>query len=1546
MKTPYLKIFGKILLILLFGAFMENATAGSRIILLKKLASINSNVSIADTPRQVSKVKKVVVDRDRDRASIKDKDLDKDKKHPEDGVDDDISARQEQETARTKDPAINVVPTERLIQARKIKDRLVAQRANLVKSANTPGVAPTAPISDITWSERGPNNVGGRTRALMFDLGDAANGYKKVFAGGVGGGLWVTNDITASPVSWSKINDFFENIAISCIAQNPVNPQVIYAGTGEGFYNGDAIQGLGVWKSVDGGVTWTRLISTSFYTNINAIAVDKNGSVYLAARDFGIMKSGDGGSIWSTAISSTGAADVQLAANGDVYASDGVFSDGHIYISDFAINGANTGNAGTWTNITPNTAGTITPSSTDWWRIKLACAPGDANTVYALFEGTNSYSLTSFQRYNKATNTWAVKAVPTGSTFNNGQAWYSIAAAVDPTNANVVYAGSLDGGRSIDGGATWTVVTQWYVGEVGGLNADQYVHADHHAYVYAPGSSGRLLMGTDGGIFYTSTATAAHPSLADRNHGYNVTQFYSVALHPTNANYALAGAQDNGTQQYTTAGINATNEATDGDGANAFIDQTNGNIQLTSYVYNNFWVSTDNGVNFIQHFLGNTGSFINPSDYDSNSKNLYSGSYQGYYFRWNNITTGTSTSTVNVTAFNGANVTAVTVAPITVNRVYFGLDNGKVAMVDNANTGTSIAGTVLSPSGSGTGSVSCIAVDPSSEDHILVSYFNYGYPSVYETKNATAATPVWTLVEGNLPDMPVRWAMFYPGATTKAIIATELGVWSTDLLNGSSTVWSPSNSGLANVEVDMLKFRTSDRTLAAATHGRGLFTTTLPVISATASDATLSNLALNHGTLSPVFASLTTSYTASVPNATTSVTVTPSANAPGATIKVNGNTVASGAASINLALVVGPNTINTGVTSSDGTVNKTYTVVVTRLSNNALLTSLKISPSTTLTTVTGPGYKNYTTAVPNSETSLSVTSVVQDATAIIKVNGTAVASGAASPSIPLAVGANVITVAVTAQDGTTVKNYIITATRAPSSIATLSSLTTSSGTLNPAFAALTTAYTVHVPNATASIKLTPTATAGDATITVNGTAVVSGSASASIPLSVGDNMINTVVTASNGTTVKTYTLTITRSAAGLSTNAILTSIKLNPNTTITTVTGPGYKNYTTAVPNSETSLSVTSVAQDATASITVNGTAVASGAASPAIPLAVGANVITVAVTAQDGATVKNYIITATRSSSSIATLSNLTTSSGTLSPVFASATTAYTVYVPNATASIKLTPTATAGDASIKVNGTAVLSGAASAALPLTVGNNVITTVVAASDGITTKTYTLAVTRSAAGLSTNALLTSLKINPNTTITTVTGPGYKNYTTAVPNSETSLKVTSVVQDATATIKVNGTAVASGAASPSIPLAVGSTVINIVVTAQDGATTKNYIITATRTGPVAGLALAAESPDSLKTTDGVIVHPGISPNGDGISDYLVIDGLGIYPDNKLTIMARSGITVFEAKNYGSKVFDGHSSINGSVQLPGTYFYLLQYNNGKENKRKTGFILLKY
>jgi len=122
------------------------------------------------------------------------------------------------------------------------------------------------------WEERGPNNVGGRTRAIMFDPNDVTN--KRVFAGGVSGGLWVNNDITNEDSSW-EIVDMPQNLAISVITYDPNNTNVFYLGTGESYVAG-GVNGNGLWKSVDGGTNWSKVFGgitgeTTFQTNLKLI---------------------------------------------------------------------------------------------------------------------------------------------------------------------------------------------------------------------------------------------------------------------------------------------------------------------------------------------------------------------------------------------------------------------------------------------------------------------------------------------------------------------------------------------------------------------------------------------------------------------------------------------------------------------------------------------------------------------------------------------------------------------------------------------------------------------------------------------------------------------------------------------------------------------------------------------------------------------------------------------------------------------------------------------------------------------------------------------------------------------------------------------------------------------------------------------------------------------------------------------------------------------------------------------------------------------------
>ena len=660
--------------------------------------------------------------------------------------------------------------------------------------------------------------------------------------------------------------------------------------------------------------------------------------------------------------------------------------------------------------------------------------------------------------------------------------------------------------------------------------------------------------------------------------------------------------------------------------------------------------------------------------------------------------------------------------------------------------------------------------------------------------------------------------------------------WAGITVNGVSVTSGTASGNIAlNVGANTLT------TIVTAHNGTTkTYTITVTRAAPPSSNANLSNLVLSVGTLNPAFASGTTAYTASVPFTTTSLTATPTVADATASVTVNGVAVTSGNASGAIALAVGTNTITTVVTAQDGTTTKTYTKTVTRsaASGNSQLGALSLS-SGTLAPAFASGTTSYTASVSNATTSLTVTPTVADATASVTVNGVATTSGNASGAIALNVGSNTITVTVTAQNGTP-QSYTVTVTRAASSNADLSALSLSSGTLAPAFAAGTTSYTASVSNATTSLTVTPTVAAGTSSVTVNGVATTSGNASGAIALAVGANTLTTVVTAQDGTTTKTYTVTVTRAA---SSNADLSALSLSSGT-LSPVFAAGTTGYAASIAAGTSSLTVTPTAAAGTSSITVNGVAVTSGAASGAIAMNPGSNTVTIVVTAQNGAT-KSYTVTITRAlPSGNADLSALSLSSGTLAPAFAAGTTSYTASVSNATTSLTVTPTVTDATASVTVNGVATTSGNASGAIALAVGANTLTTLVTAQDGTTTKTYTVTVTRAGSG---DANLSALALSGGS-ISPAFAPSTTGYTMSIAAATTSITVTPTVNEPNATITVNGVAVASGNASGAIAMNTGANTVTVVVTAQNNSTTKTYTVTVARAistnNDLAALALSS------------------------------------------------------------------------------------------------------
>ena len=712
--------------------------------------------------------------------------------------------RAEQDYLLTMDPETHAIPIERLYEANRIATSLKRGAGSALATED--------------WEERGPTNVGGRTRALLFDPNDPET--KKFWAGGVAGGLWYTNDITEPDSVWYPVDDFWANLAVSSIAYDPTDTQVFYVGTGEGWFNIDAVRGGGLFKTEDGGETWTQLESTtgSEFQNVQKVAVDPTtGDVYAGTREGGLRRSQDGGETWEMVLGSgNGAtprvADVEIDSEGRIYAAFGIFTTDGIYASD-------TGDVGSWTKVSANPG---FPSS-GFQRIEMTIAPSDEDVLYAVTASTSS-GAGGIYRSGDAGATWTTVALPTnadpgiGSDFTRGQAWYDLSIAVLPDDPDHLFVGGIDLHKSTNGGSSWGQVSHWY----GGFGFPE-VHADQHAIAFRPGSPTEAVFSHDGGVTYTADADAAQPTWVNRNNGYNVTQFYAGAIHPgEDSNVMLAGAQDNGTQRYSQPGANVTQEVYGGDGAYTFIDQDQPALAIASYVYNRYYRSTNSGSTFPVTLLSeNSGSFINPADYDDRENILYTNRTLSGFYRVTGVLSAPSATVVSAPL--GSSVTHLRVSPYApegTSTVYLGTLSGRLFRVSNAQA-EDLDEIVIEELESPWPSMAISSIDiGTSEDQLLVTSSSYGRVSVWETFDGGQT---WRSREGNLPDIPVRWGLYHPDAPGVALVATEAGVWETTNLGAPDPTWTPS-PGFPTVSTYMLQLREADNTVMASTHGRGVFT--------------------------------------------------------------------------------------------------------------------------------------------------------------------------------------------------------------------------------------------------------------------------------------------------------------------------------------------------------------------------------------------------------------------------------------------------------------------------------------------------------------------------------------------------------------------------------------------------------------------------------------------------------------------------------------------------------------------------------------------------
>jgi photosystem II stability/assembly factor-like uncharacterized protein len=736
--------------------------------------------------------------------------------------------------------------------------------------------------SQAVWSQRGPWNVGGRTRAFGIDVADT-NIY---VAGGTSSGMWRS---TNRGQTWTRTFNNIQYESITCLAQDkrPGKTSTWYAGAGEAYgasasASGAYYLGNGMWKSTDNGLTWSILSATSVgngqsFTSpwdvIWNVVTDPSDTVNdeVYAADYGyIYRSVNGGTTWTGvkgSFNSTSAyfTDVAVTDSGVVYAtfsSDGGTNKG-IWRSTDGIS---------WTDITP------TNFPTTFNRIVIGIAPGDQDQVWFLgntpgfgqpdtnFVGDVEWN--SLWKYDYLSGNgsgsgglWSDRssALPTtGGLFDkfNCQGSYDLVVKVHPNDTNTVFIGGTNLYRSTNG---FTDDTQTaFIGgyEQGAtlpvVNVYANHHPDQHGLQFVPGNPSELVSYNDGGMFRTSDCLSPSVSWNSLNDGYVTSLFYTVAVdHATpNNDVVIGGAQDNGSW-FT----NNTNLQTPwvtprgGDGSYCQIEDGRANYYFSIQNGKMMKATLDANGN-VQTFaridpIGGTGyQFINPYILDPNNNNIMYLAGGKRLWRnsdlsqipmvgnWDSISTNW-TSWSDTVPISGATITAVTVSKTPANRVYYGTSYKKIYRVDNANTGTptpveitSTAPSVVMPGGN----VSCMATNPDNADELLVCYSNYNVQSLFYSPTGGVPTTNWTRVGGNLEATngpSVRWAVVMPVSDGKVyMVATSSGIYATDTLTGSTTVWVKQGANtIGNAICDMIDYRRSDGLVVVATHGHGMYST-------------------------------------------------------------------------------------------------------------------------------------------------------------------------------------------------------------------------------------------------------------------------------------------------------------------------------------------------------------------------------------------------------------------------------------------------------------------------------------------------------------------------------------------------------------------------------------------------------------------------------------------------------------------------------------------------------------------------------------------------
>ncbi len=695
-------------------------------------------------------------------------------------------------------------------------------------------------LSIGNWIPEGPYSVEPQFQLSNYGIGRInciayhPNNPSIYWVGVAQGGVWKTID---NGLTWTPLTDQLPILRISDIAVNPNNVNEIYISVGDYAYLDAGLKldgrkrnthyGLGVYKTLDGGVTW-QATGLSFSQNASDASLTRKVVIHptfnnrlVAATTNGMYKSNDAGATWTQILDSLFWDLVQdPSIPNTLYAATGFLKNAN---TGYASVMKSTDFGATWVQLP-----TTIPPLNAVTRIKLCVVPGNSNIVYALAVNLTRGMYGLYKSSNAGTS-WIKKfdAINLLDFYDGsgvgGQGTYDLVLMAPPQDTSKVYAGGINIWGSEDGGSTFEPVTNKYI------SSAPDIHVDQHFLSYNPITQ-NVFICNDGGIYrspllYNTTIANLNNNIpfptiwSNISAGLQVTAFYRMSSDRSASNLMIAGAQDNSTYLYD--GTN-WNNISGGDGMDNYIE--NSTDYISSSQFGNFGVQTSSG---------GTGFNIPGSEWTAplsvDYSNLPFGNTQ-LYFGGTDVYESTDfgftrnqISNFDILSGNGLNEPPITSIAAAGSRLYVTKRPLYPLNIDgycytSANAGGTWQNVTAGLPDSLYFTSAEVNPDFPLEAYVTCAGFSTGN-KVFKTVNGGQT---WTNVSFNLPNLPMNMIKCIDGPNRLMILASDIGVY---YLKNNSSTWQLYNAGLPNVIVSDIELNTSANKILVSTFGRGIWST-------------------------------------------------------------------------------------------------------------------------------------------------------------------------------------------------------------------------------------------------------------------------------------------------------------------------------------------------------------------------------------------------------------------------------------------------------------------------------------------------------------------------------------------------------------------------------------------------------------------------------------------------------------------------------------------------------------------------------------------------